>query len=353
MTRLLLTVVSALLIAHAPASGHTYTITTNDPPYYLAQLWWWTGPQDTLLLMPGTYVVDTVWWPLPLTNTSPRLTGHGGPDEVVLLGTGQEKPFSLGEFVYDARIHLDHLTFSGLAEVISRVDFGSGYGELRFTDNIVENCGTGSNSPGFTTTGCWGLIARNVFRNNQGCAIHTYHTSAAIEDNEIYGNGGGIWDACCTSPPTRRNHIHDNSGAAIRTGYGQGGPIEYNIIERNGTGLSVGSSFAVQHNIIRENTRGVYCGGIAMGNAAVHYNDICGNVEYNLQSVSESPITHDCTMNWWGSTDPVVIAAGIRDCNDDPALNATVVFEPFCLSPGCGPVAVEPLSWGAIKALYR
>ncbi len=46
------------------------------------------------------------------------------------------------------------------------------------------------------------------------------------------------------------------------------------------------------------------------------------------------------------------IAAGIYDCGDNPG-TACVNFEPFCVAPGCQPVAVEAKSWGMIKAMYR
>jgi hypothetical protein len=266
-----------------------------------------------------------------------------------------ERAFYLSEFTYDAHIHFERITFRGLAEIIGRVDPISGAsGALHFTDNIVEDCGIGPSYPALRTTECWGIIARNTFRNNNGPAIVNYHTSAAIEDNDIYGNDDGIKDSCCTSPPMRGNHIHDNLGTGIQTGYYEGGAIEYNVIERNGgTGLALGSHFTVQHNVIRENARGVASGGIAGSSAEIHQNDIYDNAEFNLGAYSEYERTQDCTMNWWGSVDPLVIAEGIYDCYDNPESQVCVVFEPFCTSPGCTPTPVEPSSWGSIKALYR
>jgi len=310
------------------------------------------GRTDTVFILPGTHIVS---WPIHLTPNSPSYVGVGGPEGVILLGTGVEQAFFLDEGMWGAHIHLERITFRGLHEIIGRVSpIDDAGGEIRFTDNIVEECGDGASYPALRATACSGIIARNEFRNNLGYCIGTYHTTASVEDNEMYGSLGGIHDQCCESPAIRRNHVHDNSGVGIDTGYSEGGPIEYNIIERNGgTGLSLGSYYAVEYNIIRENTRGVACGGMLMGNSAVHYNDIYDNTEYNLMCVSEGPLNHDCTMNWWGSTDPLVIAEGIWDCNDDPELNATVVFEPFCMAPGCGSTPVEARTWGAIKALYR
>lgn len=344
----------ACLALLLPSLGMADTYTANpDDPYSLVGLWCACGSTDTILMLPGTY--EMAWWPLELTSNSPALVGVGGPEGVTMLGTGVEQAFFLEEFTSDAHIHLERITFSGFAEIIGRVSTGSGDGgSLHFTDNIVEDCGTGPSYPALRATMCDGVIARNVFHNNHGPAIVIYHTSAVIEDNEIYGNSAGITDWCCTSPPIRRNYIHDNSGHGIRTGYWAGGPIEYNVIERNGgTGLMVGSSFTVEHNVIRDNARGVSSGGISGSHAAIHYNDVCGNAEFNLLSASDYSETQDCTMNWWGSVAPLVIAEGIQDCYDDPELGVCVVSEPFCTSPGCEPTPVESASWGRIKGMYR
>jgi len=307
---------------------------------------------DTVFLLPGTYVVG---WPIYLTSDSPSYVGVGGPEGVILLGTGVEQAFFLDEFVWDAHIHLEGITFRGLSEIIGRDSpVSSSGGEIRFINNIVEDCGTEPYGPALRTTGCWGIVARSIFRNNHGPAIANYHTPAVIEDNEIYGNQEGITDYCCTSPPIRNNHVHDNLGRGIETGYYEGGAIEYNLIERNGgTGLAVGCVFTVQHNVIRGNARGVSSSSWVGSSAAIHYNDIHDNTDCNLRVSYEYDRTLDCTMNWWGSVDPLVIAAGIQDCYDDPELHVCVLFEPFCISPGCEPVSVEPSSWGSIKALFR
>ena len=40
-------------------------------------------------------------------------------------------------------------------------------------------------------------------------------------------------------------------------------------------------------------------------------------------------ITQDFRGNYWGTTDPDMIAAMIQDSNDDPSIHTTVLFEPF------------------------
>jgi hypothetical protein len=85
-----------------------------------------------------------------------------------------------------------------------------------------------------------------------------------------------------------------------------------------------------------------------------HYNQVYGNEPYNVEcSPWTSGTEFDATMNWWGTTDPQEIAAGIFDCNDDPEVPTCVLFDPWCTDPDCGVTAVTPTTWGAIKSLYR
>jgi hypothetical protein len=112
----------------------------------------------------------------------------------------------------------------------------------------------------------------------------------------------------------------------------------------------VGPYGELQHNIVRYNETGVLYAGYSA--IPVHWNDLYDNTLYNLRigDCIYDPV--DATMNWWGTTDPDAIAAGIWDANDDPGLGCVVLFDPFCLAAGCVS-PVEPASWGAIKAMYR
>jgi len=182
----------------------------------------------------------------------------------------------------------------------------------------------------------------------------TYHTSAAVEDNEIYRNAHGIVDDCCNGPAIRRNRVHHNDGYGIRTGYADIEIVEDNLIENNGgIGLAVGYSGPVQDNVVRNNAVGVAATSWLGTYVSLHNNDIYDNTDANLEIRTDRTGTWDCTSNWWGTTDPAVIAEMIWDCNDDPELLICVEFDPFCTSPGCEPTAVEATTWGGVKALYR
>lgn len=65
------------------------------------------------------------------------------------------------------------------------------------------------------------------------------------------------------------------------------------------------------------------------------------------------PFDLDLTGNYWGTDDPAQIAAWIDDYNDHPPSDMShwiiVNFDPF--SPH--EVSTEPVSWGALKCLFR
>jgi len=60
-------------------------------------------------------------------------------------------------------------------------------------------------------------------------------------------------------------------------------------------------------------------------------------------------VTQDFRGNYWGTSDPVAIAAMIQDSNDDPSIHTTVLFEPYSGEP----VPTEQKSFGSIKAMFR
>lgn len=58
---------------------------------------------------------------------------------------------------------------------------------------------------------------------------------------------------------------------------------------------------------------------------------------------------HDMTGNFWGTTDPELVASWIWDQNDDPANFSIVNYLPMA----DGPVPTEEKSFGSIKAMFR
>lgn len=60
-------------------------------------------------------------------------------------------------------------------------------------------------------------------------------------------------------------------------------------------------------------------------------------------------VTHDMTGNYWGTSDPDLVASWILDQNDDPTNFSIVEYLPMAN----GPVPTENSSWGSVKAMFR
>ncbi len=310
------------------------------------------GTDDTLLVAPGTYVVDPTLpppgdWPILFQYEGcPALMSMTGAEATIIQGDGTTPAFTTPPTRgYPIDVRIVGFTISDTSEPVEC----GGLVTFLFTDNIVEENGYGLNAYDSV-----GLIARNVFRNNGGPGIWIYHCQAIIEQNEICYNEIGIEGFCCEEPLIRNNHVHHNSGHGIRTGFSC--QADSNLVEHNAEyGFALGGSAELTRNVIRWNGDGVRLPTYGT-TVSIHLNDIYGNTGQNLVAGADpggpTPAL-DATDNWWGTTDPDEIAAGIWDCNDDPDVMWCVLFDPWCDVPGCEAIAVEPASWGAIKALYR
>jgi hypothetical protein len=293
---------------------------------------------DTVLVAAGTYTASGSGWPIVLHSASPTIMSEDGAAATTLSGG---TPFQTMPNDYECRVRIIGFSITDTPTPIARGETDAAW--FHFTDNVVEGNGSGLNAMNGA-----GLIARNLVSDNGERGIYTYHFWGTIEDNEVCGHERGIAGACCENPTVRRNHVHHNTVVGSIPGM-YAVQID-NLIEYNGFGVFVGPGGEVQHNVIRYNETGVRFSGYET--IPFHGNDLYGNTLYNFEiwNCLEGPV--DATMNWWGTTDPDEIAAGIWDAEDDPGLGCHVVFEPFCLAPGCA-TPVESMSWGAIKAMYR
>jgi len=93
-------------------------------------------------------------------------------------------------------------------------------------------------------------------------------------------------------------------------------------------------------------------GVIISGNASeppIRYSDICDNIGWNLYVMNfpEPAVTIDCEDNWWGTDVEAEIADKIRDSADNPAVFATIDYDPWLHE-----VPVEEMTWGRVKALF-
>jgi len=108
----------------------------------------------------------------------------------------------------------------------------------------------------------------------------------------------------------------------------------------------------VTNNIVYSNVAaiGVYSpseGARISGNHILRGAD--GYSVWALSSYTGPPTDLDFTNNYWGTTDPEEVAAGILDGNDDSDIRMFVIFEPMA----DGPVGTETMSFGGVKALFR
>lgn len=329
------------------------------------------GSDWNILIAPGTFDVSPeLGWPVTLNDYAPAFIGRGGADSTFFQGDGTTDAFVIPDYALPD-IRMRGLTFRDVGDVLERED--SAVGSIEFIDCVIQGCASGLNacvvSGSATITGnvienCGSglsaceisgdaIVAHNIINGNGGWGLIMGHNFGTIEYNEVcYNTGGGVDGYCCETPTIRYNHIHHNGGAGLSPAFYL--RASHNIIEHNaGVGLVAPylSGFA-RWNIIRGNDVGVIIG--ENNSLSMECNDIYDNVSHELEvSTYSGGFTVDATMTWWGTSDPVAIAAGIWDCVDDAGIQGCVDFDPWADGPGCGQAPVRATSWGAVKALYR
>ncbi len=350
----LLGLVVACAVVASSASADTYVVDPSGGGDFedLGFAWHVTGEDDTLLLVPGTYqAVEGVYgWPLLIDGNVPALVGQAGAEQTEMCGDGLISAFYRLDYSY---VHIEGIAFRGFGALIDRSSQAEVGITLKFIDNVVESCESWYALDASTCSQS-SIIRGNLITGNPGAGIYMYHNFGLIEGNEICYNGRGIGGVCCEEPTIRQNHVHHNAGYGILTGFYA--CITDNIIEHNGgSGIltnSVSGANVIEGNVIRFNGGGIVL--YMYSSLQFHRNDVYGNEPYNVECESyTSGAEFDATMNWWGTTDPDAIAAGIFDCHDDPEVETCVIFDPWCMGPGCDGTAVKPGTWGGIKSLYR
>ncbi len=115
---------------------------------------------------------------------------------------------------------------------------------------------------------------------------------------------------------------------------------------------SSGGRFLVENSVLIGGTTAVLYATQNPGPCVINNCDLVkGDGPVVLCDLTASPVTHDLTNNYWGTTDAVEIEQWIIDINDDPGVLATVQFDPFFTDPL--PVEGQEKSFGSFKSMFR
>lgn len=113
--------------------------------------------------------------------------------------------------------------------------------------------------------------------------------------------------------------------------------------------LEISSEVVGRGNILR----GAAWSAVASTNSLVSFSQshIFSDAEFvHLYGFTSPPAVElDFRNNYWGTSDPLELAARIVDGNDNPSIYAHVLYEPYSNVP----MSNEERSWGEIKALYK
>lgn len=113
-----------------------------------------------------------------------------------------------------------------------------------------------------------------------------------------------------------------------------------------------GGRFLVENSVLIGGTTAVVYATQNPGPCVINNCDLVkGDGPVILCDDTISPVTHDLTNNYWGTTEASDIEEWIVDINDDPGVLATVLFEPFSTDPL--PVEEGQKSFGGVKAMFR
>jgi hypothetical protein len=325
------------------------------------------APGDSVLVRAGLYKGRVL---ISSAKDGLHLIGDGSPGDVivtadsVVIRAGQTDPALRIEnltitgggtfgalYTQEAKVEVVNCIFRDNVGPVGNVAVGGAINATLHSDLLLEGCvienNTGWEAPGGVIV--WesrGDIRRNVFRNNTatwGGGLEMYHCGSEpvsyIEDNLFVDNGVTDWGGglfiVASSPVVRRNTFHNNmqpGNAAIWV---------------------LGGTPVISQNLIAGSDWGVYC-------------------QTHPQYPPSTPVL-DCNLFWrlqqglcsgcqgLGRTvvaDPLFCDEDAQDfslCADSPALSDSCgrlgAYEAGC--PDCSGEAIVPLSWGAIKSLFR
>ena len=359
---------------------------------------------DTVLVMPGRY---HEWLTMYSDKDGVTLMSSEGADSTFIYALGSSAPSLLYVEATGPETRVAGFTFEGNLANSHGGGVRCSSAGLTLEDCVIQDCSAGYRGGGIRLYEPVNVVIRRcVVRRNsalEGGGLYAWKGQVLVEDTEFADNwiiafngvdgGGAVLDETeatflrCT---LRENYSISGHGDGLK---GQGNSTvwieECSFQDQEGPAIyvSVGmanitnSVFTGNGDPLSESDAVVITGTASSGLLACTDNVFSGNRTQAFYVYSQLPVltgnsidpnghsvirfhedadagTLDASGNWWGTTDPLEIAALIHDCNDDPAIDSCVDFSDWCNDPSCsGTVTTvpeaEPTTWGAVKGLYR
>jgi hypothetical protein len=210
-----------------------------------------------------------------------------------------------GTRVQGGKFLVEHALFSDLQDAVNLTCCGNPFNPPLRVDRCTFTS-NGNGISGYTTPRS--LITNSYFTNNQNAAGQAYQDyinchfqanvnafsfaeSITLEDCEVSGNVLGFVSPTGNSMVARRCHFHGNQVAMERVTH-----IERCLIEFNQVGVRISTPYM----------------------AFFECNDIHSNFTWGVEM--NTNVTLNAPNNWWGSTNPTLIDAAIKDGFDQVGL---------------------------------
>jgi parallel beta-helix repeat protein len=140
------------------------------------------------------------------------------------------------------------------------------------------------------TSGGSPTVRGNVIRDNRGPGAFAHDQGTGLlDDNDIFGNEGGVSVAVSSKLTILRNRIHDNAQAGVRIGGQAEGIVESNTITGNYRGIKIEHEglATIRGNRIHGGSRsGIEVGGHSR--AVIERNQVSGHSYWGVHVGSES-----------------------------------------------------------------
>jgi hypothetical protein len=339
---------------------------------------------DTILIGPGEYLEETVYRPAGW-GYDIRAYGRAKSDDLTIIGAG------VGVTVIGPATFVNDPQYFN-PKGIYYIDQGG----LSVRDLTIQNCREGiyawgtlfvdacefeSNSTGVVwwTVGPGGWVKNSEFRGADQFGVYPYGIS-------LIGPGSDILVQDCvldhstllaeniTNSSVRSCVVSNGISGVVVVGNTSllldkvsmaeiavgvnfdtpGGRCEIRESTISGYWAAIwdfgGSYFNVDSSTLIGGDRGVFLASHNPGASVINNCDLIkGTGPVVVCSTTSTPVTLDLTNNYWGTASVDSIAAWIIDINDDPAVKATVLYNPF--SPTSVPVQKKSL--GSVKSMFR